>query len=1458
MEIYNEKVRDLLDPKSSNKRNLKVREHTILGPMVDGLSVLAVSSFEQIARLIDEGNKCRTVAATNMNTESSRSHAVFTIRLTQIVSDLQNDFSGEKVSKISLVDLAGSERAQKSGAVGKRLEEGANINKSLTTLGMVISALAERNSKKEKFVPYRDSVLTWLLKDNLGGNSRTVMIATVSPAADNYEETLSTLRYADRAKKIVNHAVINEDPNAKIIRELREEVDNLRQQITETRERQVETNELRERLAESERLIEMMNKSWEERLKETEMVYKERQKDLAEIGISLAESGIKMEKNRFYLVNLNADPSMNELLVYYINHKAIIGNGEPSGTPDNRVDIVLQGIGVYPRHALLEVLEEDGCSRLYVSSLAPDARIRVNGRQIEQKTLLRNGFRLLIGNNYLFRANCPKDSIDEMSSSICMPMMEDSMCFDYDNAWIEANADDSRPSAVDQYIEQLAIKHEAEKQAALEKQYEEFERYIQNLTQNLQTPSTPMTPAYMPPMAMTPLATPSCHFPPVSFPPSNRNIDKPKFFQWAQKREEHFREGLRKLKKEILKANSLVREANLIVQELMGPRRGAPCYEVTLQIPAANLRPSRIKGENLICEPVIVVRRFEMTGFQLWNIEQLENKLVDMREMYNDRICGTSSSDFPGSSSGSSSGVCEDEDFESDASYRIDTHFSSQERHSLIGVANVFLEVLIHDLKLDYNVPIISQHGEVCGKLHVEVYRIPDQLDTSLSDSTGSLDSEEVDEFSMGQNHGYLGRNIKCRIRIKKAMDLPASLSHFVFCQYSFFCSSDMLVVAPTCEETNKCSSGGKNFKFEHEKDFIVRVNEEFLEYLQEDALSIEVWGTRSPDLELPSAMIPELDANQAQVSLQERWAEVTKKIELWVDIKELNENGEYCSVEVNSNPNVLTGGVYQLRQGIQRRIVVRVRSLEDSYITVSDITSVAIGSIVVVNPADETFNTPLDSYAEVGLEQLRQKWNQALLARQQYLEQQINKMSKAPDKTPLDTEREQSLISQWVALTEERNAVYFPPPNSNIPGAPADWLPPPGIESHVPILFLDTNPDYLCATDEPVNDYDLSNQIIGANVVLPYESYDQMTMLPILEHDNIEMTATCSWDSSIHSCPSLNRASANPELIYAVVWVIVRLSHPISLDLVLRKRICLNVYKKPSLAGRFMRKLMGSDILNGSGIIYNIIPHIPKSSSEVENRASLAFMAARNMSMSEEDSVCPSNTRIEESEIVPALNSSYIESYARSIRAVEWMLKLDRLRQESAMYNTLNRRERSHRMSNFGLPNGPFRMKRTISLPNTINNLTLPPIPSKSPLTNNSSITNNPETTAPPEAINRHNRLMEISISGSSGYGSSGSAASSMVNSLVSPLMESSLRLSGIDEENYVENPKEPVRSSTVPETLHASSHIKQEPKMFEQRMDNLNNNDTSDAKNRSDSKKLYCTNKLFEADLKAPIQDS
>ncbi|XP_061592360.1 kinesin-like protein KIF1B isoform X5 [Cololabis saira] len=234
MEIYCERVRDLLNPK--NKGNLRVREHPLLGPYVEDLSKLAVTSYTDIADLMDAGNKARTVAATNMNETSSRSHAVFTIVFTQKKHDNETDLSTEKVSKISLVDLAGSERADSTGAKGTRLKEGANINKSLTTLGKVISALAEvdnctsksKKKKKSDFIPYRDSVLTWLLRENLGGNSRTAMVAALSPADINYDETLSTLRYADRAKNIKCNAVINEDPNNKLVRDLKDEVARLK------------------------------------------------------------------------------------------------------------------------------------------------------------------------------------------------------------------------------------------------------------------------------------------------------------------------------------------------------------------------------------------------------------------------------------------------------------------------------------------------------------------------------------------------------------------------------------------------------------------------------------------------------------------------------------------------------------------------------------------------------------------------------------------------------------------------------------------------------------------------------------------------------------------------------------------------------------------------------------------------------------------------------------------------------------------------------------------------------------------------------------------------------------------------------------------------------------------------------------------------------------------------------
>ncbi|KAL7270902.1 hypothetical protein RUND412_006374 [Rhizina undulata] len=213
-EVYNEHVCDLLVPRRDPPYYLKVRESPTEGPYIKDLTEVPVRGIGEVLKWMKMGDNNRTVASTKMNDTSSRSHAVFTLVLKQIHHDIDTDETTERLARIRLVDLAGSERANATGATGVRLREGSNINKSLTTLGRVIAALADEGvvkgkGRKREVIPYRDSILTWLLKDSLGGNSKTAMIACISPT--DYEETLSTLRYADQAKRIRTRAVINQD-----------------------------------------------------------------------------------------------------------------------------------------------------------------------------------------------------------------------------------------------------------------------------------------------------------------------------------------------------------------------------------------------------------------------------------------------------------------------------------------------------------------------------------------------------------------------------------------------------------------------------------------------------------------------------------------------------------------------------------------------------------------------------------------------------------------------------------------------------------------------------------------------------------------------------------------------------------------------------------------------------------------------------------------------------------------------------------------------------------------------------------------------------------------------------------------------------------------------------------------------------------------------------------------------
>ncbi|XP_039657234.1 kinesin-like protein KIF1B isoform X16 [Perca fluviatilis] len=480
MEIYCERVRDLLNPK--NKGNLRVREHPLLGPYVEDLSKLAVTSYTDIADLMDAGNKARTVAATNMNETSSRSHAVFTIVFTQKKHDSETDLSTEKVSKISLVDLAGSERADSTGAKGTRLKEGANINKSLTTLGKVISALAEvdnctiksKKKKKTDFIPYRDSVLTWLLRENLGGNSRTAMVAALSPADINYDETLSTLRYADRAKNIKCNAVINEDPNNKLVRDLKDEVarlkellhaqglgdilDNLKdiqnnkhryliasenqrpghfstapigsltaspssgllcsqgglQSVTSIQERIMSTpggEEAIERLKESEKIIAELNETWEEKLRKTEAIRMEREALLAEMGVAIREDG-----GTLGVFSPKKTPHLVNLNEDPLMSECLLYYIKDGITrvgqadAERRQDIVLSGAHIKEEHCIFR--SERNANGNVIVMLVPceGSETYVNGKRVEDSIQLRSGNRIIMGKNHVFRFNHPEQA----------------------------------------------------------------------------------------------------------------------------------------------------------------------------------------------------------------------------------------------------------------------------------------------------------------------------------------------------------------------------------------------------------------------------------------------------------------------------------------------------------------------------------------------------------------------------------------------------------------------------------------------------------------------------------------------------------------------------------------------------------------------------------------------------------------------------------------------------------------------------------------------------------------------------------------------------------------------------------------------------------------------------------------------------------------------------------------
>ncbi|XP_073073927.1 kinesin-like protein KIF1A isoform X20 [Manis javanica] len=753
MEIYCERVRDLLNPK--NKGNLRVREHPLLGPYVEDLSKLAVTSYNDIQDLMDSGNKARTVAATNMNETSSRSHAVFNIIFTQKRHDAETDITTEKVSKISLVDLAGSERADSTGAKGTRLKEGANINKSLTTLGKVISALAEmdsgpnKNKKKKKtdFIPYRDSVLTWLLRENLGGNSRTAMVAALSPADINYDETLSTLRYADRAKQIRCNAVINEDPNNKLIRELKDEVTRLRDllyaqglgDITDTNtvpggpkltnalvgvspssslsalsSRAASVSSLHERilfapgseeaierLKETEKIIAELNETWEEKLRRTEAIRMEREALLAEMGVAMREDGgtlgVFSPKKTPHLVNLNEDPLMSECLLYYIKDGVTRVGREDA---ERRQDIVLSGHFIKEEHCVFRSDSRGGSEAVVTLEPCDGADTYVNGKKVTEPSILRSGNRIIMGKSHVFRFNHPEQARQERERTPCAETPAEPVDWAFAQRELLEKQGIDMKQEMEQRLQELEDQYRREREEAtylLEQQRLDYESKLEALQRQMDS---------------------------RYYPEANDEEEEPEDeVQWTERECELALWAFRKWKwyqftslRDLLWGNAIfLKEANAISVELkkkvqfqfvlLTDTLYSPLPPDLLPPEAAKDRETRPFPRTIVA---VEVQDQKNGATHYWTLEKLRQRLDLMREMY-DRAAEVPSS------------VIEDCD---NVVTGGDPFYDRFPWFRLVGRAFVYLSNLLYPVPLVHRVAIVSEKGEVKGFLRVAVQAI--------------------------------------------------------------------------------------------------------------------------------------------------------------------------------------------------------------------------------------------------------------------------------------------------------------------------------------------------------------------------------------------------------------------------------------------------------------------------------------------------------------------------------------------------------------------------------------------------------------------------------------------------------------------------------------------------------------------------------------------------------------
>ena len=795
LEIYNEKVQDLLVP--INKRppsGLKIRESKALGVFVADLTKYPVSSYEEISNKMEEGYQNRTIGSTLMNNTSSRAHTIVTVEFKQVQA--VGKTKSEKLSKINLVDLAGSERANSTGATGERLKEGCNINKSLLILGNVINTLADKASGKKKDVlpPYRDSALTRILQNALGGNSKTVMICALSPASINYEETLSTLRYADRAKKIQNKAVINESEHDKVVRLLKEENNDLKKKIEELSKKllgggvveEVDKEAFRELKAqydETQKICESMSKTFSERLEEAK-------KQDKELGIE------KVDISKPHLVVLNEDPQLSHKLKYPLNDLPIYV-GRKLGNPAPK--ITLSGIGIKQNHAIFIKGEKEGEIILKPNDKEAIKYIFINGKRIKSQDgqILKNKDRIIFGNNtiMLFLEKSDGKDLYEIDWEMAQTELQNEL--EEQNKLEEMENEKKRQQAYDILKHSLEQKYTKEKKEIEDKMNLQFKEYEDKINEM-----------------------------------KNQNEEIGKLEKQNNELEMKLKFKLKRLQSQkTIKRGSfqseVIREENLSSSQnekleikLINIVKKIHKFKVFIDDLKRNVELDLFLSKNLIdhyndpntpMNIFIRVNNYEEGNVYYWTQNMFNERYDSLKELYNKFL---------------------DENYNISELPKEEDPLYDKPQQSLLGYAFFKLEPLAYLMNNCIGIPIISVNGENEGSIIVDVIPVDENGNTF----------EEIPE----DPNDLIGENFKFIVEIKEVKDLPEYFCKGLQVEYTSF-SDNKNYKTKKYNEEGKETSFIIGEKFEHEISYLT---EEDVDFFLKDKICFKIYAYETVEIQ--------------------------------------------------------------------------------------------------------------------------------------------------------------------------------------------------------------------------------------------------------------------------------------------------------------------------------------------------------------------------------------------------------------------------------------------------------------------------------------------------------------------------------------------------------------------------------------------------------------------------------